>query len=317
MFLASTTQVSAAKLNGVDGVILTWVTVVIVLTVIGLLTVLIIEIIILYKIARLGGVPLRSIWLGQLLLLAILLSYLTLIVFVFEPTAITCNLLRFAIGFCYCFILAVLLVKILIVLSPKTHPGFLKLGHQIMALVFILAVQIIINIQWVILKPTVVIMSIQGRLMCPSTSNWSFDTILYDYLLSFLYIAVLGLTLIILTLWSYSKSRRVEGKPNSEARWVLLTAIITVAAWLPWILVGALLPGADMAALAIGLWVTATATMIVMFVPKLHKLATLKDGGMCFTGVFAVFRLYPMLHFNFLNTLFPGLDFQLTRTCCT
>ena len=270
---------AAAAVNGNDGVLLTWVTVVLVLTVIGLLTVLIIEIIILYKIVRLGGVPLRSVWLGQLLLFAILMSYITLIIFVFEPSAVTCNLLRFAVGFCYCFILAVLFVKVLVVLSPKTHPGFIKLGHQIMSLFMILSIQIVINVQWIILKPTGSINSINGRKMCPSTSDWNFSTIFYDFLLSFIYIAVVGVVLIALTLWGYVRSRRREGKPNSEARWILLTSIVTAATWLLWILVGALLPGADMAALAIGLWVTATATLIIMFVPKLHKLATLKDGG--------------------------------------
>lgn len=272
-------QCSGAAVNGSDGTLFTWVTVVLVLTVIGLLTVLIIEIIILYKIARLGGVPLRSVWLGQLLLFAILISYITLIIFVFEPTPVTCNLLRFTIGFCYCFILSLLLVKVLVVLSPKTHPGFIKLGHQIMVLLMLLCVQIIINVQWIILKPTTSTISIDGRKLCPSTSNWAFSTILYDFLLSFIFLVLVGAALIILTLWGYVKSRRREGKPNSEARWILLTCIVTAAAWLVWILVAALLPGADMAALAIGLWVTATSTLIIMFVPKLHKLATLKDGG--------------------------------------
>ena len=148
-----------------------------------------------------------------------------------------------------------------------------------MSLFMILSIQIVINVQWIILKPTGSINSINGRKMCPSTSDWNFSTIFYDFLLSFIYVAVVGAVLIALTLWGYVRSRRREGKPNSEARWILLTSIVTAATWLLWILVGALLPGADMAALAIGLWVTATAALIIMFVPKLHKLATLKDGG--------------------------------------
>lgn len=253
-----------------------WAIVVIVLVVVGLLAVLIVEIVIVYKIVSLGGVPCRSIWLGQLLLLAITLSYLTLIAFVFQPTPAICSILTFCVGFCYSLIQSVLVLKILIILSPKTQAGFLKLGHQWLILLLLLVVQIVINVQWLVLSPLATVTGRGDAVVCRPTR---YDSIFFEFIVSFIYIFIMGFVLFALTMKAYSKKRKSNGKPNSEAKWILITSCVTTGTWLAWIIVGSLMPGAGMAALAVGLWVTATATLLIMFVPKLHKLATLKDGG--------------------------------------
>jgi len=256
-----------------------WVVVILVLIVIGLLTVLLVEIVIVYKVVRLGGVPCRSIWLGQLLLVAITLSYLSLITFVFKPTRVTCNIIRFSIGFCYILMQSVLLVKVLLILSPKTQAGFLKLGHQVLILGLIICVQVIINVEWLFLEDS------QSP---PSLTNDArrcqpvhLSKFFYDIIASFTYIFLVGLVIVSITVKTYTSMRKADEKPNAEAKWILITSCVTSAVWLVWIAVGALLPFPEsaVAALAVGLWVTATITLLIMFVPKLHKLATLKDGG--------------------------------------
>ena len=267
---------TGSELRSEDSSVYSWVIIILVLVVVGLLALLIVEIVIIYKIVSFGGVPCRSIWLGQLLLLAICLSYLTLIFFVFQPNPLVCRGMRFSVGICYIFIQSILLVKILIVLSPKTQAGFLKLGHQWLILILLWTVQVIINIQWLILAPSGVISVHDGAVVCLPTHTYS---LFNDFLYSFIYIFIVGLILFAVTIRTYCCNRKLNGKPNSEAKWVLITSFVTTATWLAWIIVGALLPAASMAALALGLWVTATATLLIMFVPKLHKLATLKDGG--------------------------------------
>lgn len=263
-------------MRGEYGTIYSWVIIVVVLVVIGLLAVLIVEIAILYKIVKLGGVPCRSIWLGQLLLLAICLAYLTLIAFVFKPTAAICGLLTFSVGLCYTLIQSILVVKILIVLSPKTHPGFLKLGHQWFILLLLWCVQIVIGVQWLFLSPADIVTGYGDAVVCKPAR---YSSIFFEFILSFVYLFIMGIVLVLLTTRAYCANRKLNGKPNSEAKWVLITSFVTAGTWLAWVIVGALMPAASMAALALGLWVTATATLLIMFVPKLHKLATLKDGG--------------------------------------
>lgn len=265
--------------------------VILVLAIIGLLTVIIIEFIIVFKVIKLGGVPWRSIWLGQMLLFGILLSYLTTLAFVFKPTDAGCNLLRFAVGVCYALMLSVLIIKLLIVLSPKTEPGFLKLGHQVLILATLWTVQIVINSQWLILAPSEtelksIAVSIDNG---ESTRTEVYEgtvckavhlpSLFFDFLTSFVYIMILRIVTLVLSLVSFTKSKKKDGKPNSESRWILVTTVVTTIVWIIWILIGSFVNDAGMAAVAIGLWVTATAKLIILFIPKLHKLATLKDGG--------------------------------------
>lgn len=247
-----------------------------VLAVVGLLSVLIVEVVIMYKVASLGGVPWRSVWLGQLLLLAICLAYLNLIAFVLKPSVVTCSIIRGGVGVCYALMQSVMCVKILMVLSPKTEAGFLKLGHQVLILILILLVQVIISAQWLIVVPPRADTLRNDMLVCKATY---FSSLFYEMLASFSYIGLVGTVLFALTLITYSKNRKANGKPISEAKWILVTCCVTAATWVAWVIVGSLLPEVGMAALAVGLWVTATGTLLIMFVPKLHRLATLKRGG--------------------------------------
>ncbi|XP_067930090.1 uncharacterized protein [Watersipora subatra] len=269
------TSVAGVGLRTRNTLVVSWVIVLIVLLIVGLLTLFVIEVVILYKIFKLKGVPCRSIWLGQLLLFAIGLSYCSLLVFIFQPTEIVCSLVRFFPGVCFILIQSVLILKLLLVMSPKTQGGFLKLGHQWLILLLIWAVQLVINIQWIILKPFQVITIQDDLRICVSTNS---PILFADFLYSFIYIFVMGIVIMALSTILYWNNHRSSNKPNSETKWILVTGCITTATWLAWILAGALIPDWSVAALAIGLWVTATVTLLTMFLPKLHKLSALKDG---------------------------------------
>jgi len=290
LLLLSLTGSSHAELDGYGAMVDPLSIVILVLAVIGLLVVVIVEIIIISKIIRLRGVPWRTVWLGQILLLAILLSYLVVFVFAFKPTVVVCSLERFGVGVCYALMLSVLFVKILIVLSPKTDSGFLKFGHQVMVLLLVWAIQIAINSQWLILAPSETesygIVKVTGPLDRTETlegqrcSATKFETLFFDTLASLVFVLLVHFIILIVTLVAFNRGKR-QGKVNSETRWILLAMSVNTVLWLLWILIGAFLLGAGMATVAIGLWAIATSTLIIMFVPKLHKLATLKPGGKC------------------------------------
>lgn len=283
--------VESAELAGYGSTVYPWVMIVIVLIAIGLVTVLAVECIIIYKVVKLGGVPWRSIWLGQTLLFGVVLSYIALIPFIFKATEVSCNIMRFGVGVSYALMFAVLFVKVLIVLSPKTEAGFLKFGHQILILVILWIIQIVINAAWIVLKPSTVENTMEDVIIDTGVTQRvekvpaSFckavilDRLFFDFLASFVFIMLLLIIILATTLVTYTKSRMKSGKADSESRWILVTTVLTTIVWLIWMLVGSFVPDADMAALAIGLWATATVTLLVMFIPKLHKLATLKDGG--------------------------------------
>lgn len=285
-------KVDGAELDGYGSTVYPWVMVVLVLAIIGLLTVVIIEFIIIFKVIKLGGVPWRSVWLGQMLLFGILLSYLTTLAFVFKPTSGSCDLLRFAVGVCYALMLSVLIIKLLIILSPKNETGFLKFGHQVLILAILWLVQIVINSQWLILAPSSTeLKSINVQINNGESTRTEvyegtvckavhLSSLFFDFLTSFVYIMLLRIVALVLSLISYTRSKKKDGKPNSESCWILVATVVTTIVWLIWILIGSFASDAGMAAIAIGLWVTATAKLIILFIPKLHKLATLKDGGM-------------------------------------
>lgn len=295
--------VHSAELDGYGATVYPWVMIVVVLVVIGLLAVIIVEFIIIYKVARLGGVPWRSIWLGQTLLAGILLSYLTLIAFIFKPNTMSCSAIRFMTGVSYALMLAVLFVKVLIVMSPKTQSGFLKLGHQVLILIIVWSVQIAINTEWLIVIPSEIHSkeikqwihngeseseySYEGT-VCKSTR---LSSLFFDMLASFVFIMLLRLIVLVIALFSYKRSRSHEGKGSSESRWILVTTVVTTVIWIVWILVGSFLPDSGMASIAIGLWFTATAKLLIVFIPKLHKLATLKEGGEVITALFTLYLL--------------------------
>lgn len=288
LLLLQVTLSLAAGLRASEDSAYGWYLIILVLLIVGFLSLIIIEAIIIHRLLRLGGVAWRSVWLGQLLLFSILLSYLTLIPLILTPTPHVCRLVRFSVSFSYSLIQAILLVKILIVLSPKTHPGFLKVPHQMLILFLVSAVQVAINSQWLVTLPAHGIAAVERRfvnddevsVVCAATFLPEFS-LFHEMLVSFSYLLLVGLAIVALTLRAYLYKRKPNDEPHSEAKWVLMTSCTTTAIWLLWVIVGLTLKDNNikMAVLAIGLWTTATTTLFIMFVPKLHKLATLKDGG--------------------------------------
>ena len=106
----------------------------------------------------------RTMWLGQLLLLGVLLSYLTLVAYLFIPTKATCGITRFGVGVSYAFCFSVLLVKLMVILTSKSSepsllpddsesPNYLRGIYQVLMFLFALGVQVVIDTQWLITVP--------------------------------------------------------------------------------------------------------------------------------------------------------------------
>ena len=131
----------------------------------GVLIVIIFEIYILYRLlgTRLGH-RWRTMWLGQLLLFGIFLCYMTLFAYILIPTRVTCGIIRFGVGVSYAFCFAVLLVKLMVILTSKSSKhsfqagdvesaNYLKGVYQFLMFMFAVGIQIVIDAQWLITVP--------------------------------------------------------------------------------------------------------------------------------------------------------------------
>jgi len=119
-----------------------WVIVLLVLASLGIFLVVMFEIFTLCQICGRAGLgsAWRSMWLGQLLLLAVFLSYCSLLAFLPVPNLYTCAVIRIAVGCCYAMIFSVLLVKLMIILSSKTY-GHLQGIFQVLMFFFAWSLQ--------------------------------------------------------------------------------------------------------------------------------------------------------------------------------
>ncbi len=248
-----------------------WIIALLVLASLGVLLVLCLEIILMTKMT---GIPYakrwRSMWLGQLLLLSILLCYFTLYAFVPEPTVESCSIIRFCVGGTYAMCFSILLVKLMIILSSKSV-GYLKGIFQVLMFFFAWAVQLVIDTQWLILKRPGVISHPDDpdRMVCQNNA-------FLDHVLSLIYIMVLIVICTILCI----KSRRISTN-HRESVFIGLSAGFAIPIWIAWILLGMLIgdPEWEDPCMAFGLFVTATLILFNMYLPKVRQLNTLGLEG--------------------------------------
>ncbi len=245
-----------------------WVIALMVLVGLGIIMVVFMEI---YLTSKIIGTPYvkhwRTMWLGKLLLLAVFLCYLTLFAFVPVPTKATCGILRFGVGVSFAMCFAIMLVKLMIILSSKSV-GYLKGLFQLLMFFFAWGVQIVIDVQWLILEPPNVIKDDELGWVCEETFEANILSLVYVMFL------ILICTLIAIKTHGIITNHR-------EGIFIGLVAGFTIPIWIAWVLLGMLNENKSFRdpAMAFGLFLTATLILFVMFLPKVRQLNSMGVEG--------------------------------------
>ncbi|XP_064620112.1 metabotropic glutamate receptor-like isoform X2 [Lineus longissimus] len=253
-----------------------WVIPLMILAGLGIFIVLCFEIYVLSKLIGTKAIRMwRTMWLGQLLLVAVILSYMVCFLFIPTPTKWTCGLIRFGVGASYSMIYAVLLVKLMIILSSKSI-GYLKGVYQVLMFLFAWAVQLVIDAEWLILVPAKADV-IDGKWQCVHQTLVPGQERLYTaHVISLIYCMLLIVVCTFIAIRTHGITTN-----HREGIFVGLAAGFSVPLWLAWILVGQLNGNRafEDPALAYGLFLTATLVLFVMFLPKVRQLNTLGVEG--------------------------------------
>ncbi|RUS84820.1 hypothetical protein EGW08_007435 [Elysia chlorotica] len=283
-----------------------WIIAIGVLGGLGILSVLVFEIYILYMLlgTRMGN-KWRTMWLGQLLLFGVLLCYLVLFAYLPIPTKATCGITRFGVGVSYSICFAVLLVKLMVILTSRTSsdvllpgdgesPNYLKGIYQFLMFIFAVGVQVVIDTQWLITVPpeAVPVTSNNGeKVWVCNHYTWEAGNDMGDmrnwvrsnfenHLISLTYIMVLILITTVLSLNAHGIITN-----HRESVFIGIAAGFSIPIWLAWGLVG----GLNMdhayaqefgdACIAFGLFATATLILFSMFLPKVRQLVNMGVEG--------------------------------------
>lgn len=283
-----------------------WIIALGVLAGVGLLAVFVFEIYILYKLmGTKTGRQWRTLWLGQLLLFGIFLSYLVLFAYLPIPTDTTCALTRFGVGFSYSVMFAVLLVKLMVILTSKSSeasiladdissPNYLKGIYQFLMFVFVVGVQVVIDIQWLILVPpkAVKVVTNNGNeaWVCnhftwEAKHGWNdmtnfVRTGFENHLISLVYI-------MFLILMNTVVAMRAHGiiTNHRESIFIGIACGFSIPIWIAWGLVAGLnrehayAQEFTDACMAFGLFITATLILFSMFLPKVRQLVNMGVEG--------------------------------------
>ncbi|BFZ18672.1 hypothetical protein BsWGS_21711 [Bradybaena similaris] len=282
-----------------------WIIALGVLAGLGILCVIVFEIYILYKLL---GTPTgsrwRTMWLGQLLLFGIFLCYLVLFAYLPIPTKATCGITRFGVGVSYAFCFAVLLVKLMVILTSKPNdvllpgdvetPNYLKGTYQFLMFIFAVGVQVVIDIQWLITVPpeAIKVISNSGEKVwicnhytweagsMPDMMSAFVRTEFENHLMSLIYIMVMILITTVLALMSHGIITN-----HRESIFIGIASGFTIPIWLAWGLVGGLNRDHDYAhefadaCIAFGLLITASLILFSMFLPKVRHLVNMGIEG--------------------------------------
>lgn len=286
-----------------------WIIALGVLAGVGILSVIIFEIYILYKLLGTSmGHKWRTMWLGQLLLFGIFLCYLTLFAYLPVPTKATCGITRFGVGVSYSICFGVLLVKLMVILTSKSSessllpsdadsPNYLKGVYQFLMFVFVVGVQVVIDTQWLITVPPEAVKvksnNDQEVWVCnhytfSSSHEWNdmsefVRSEFENHVLSLVYIMFL---ILITTLLALSAHGIITN--HRESVFIGIASGFSIPIWLAWTLLGGLNNKHDFAqefgdaCIAFGLFLTATLILFAMFLPKVRQLVNMGVEGIYF-----------------------------------
>ena len=167
----------------------------------------------------------RHLFLGQVLLLGLVLCCCTAVALCLKPTTTTCAVLRVGVGLSYTVIYSTLLVKLVFLISLNSGV-YLPAMYQCLLLVFAISIQLVIGIQWLISSPTELgeITSDDG-----SATYLTCGVEFKQQLMGLLYVHFLVVVVVVLAF----KSRGVR-ENYREAMYIGLTMAFTVLIFLIW-----------------------------------------------------------------------------------
>ncbi|XP_045595524.1 metabotropic glutamate receptor 3 isoform X3 [Procambarus clarkii] len=202
----------------------------------------------------------RHLFLGQCLLVGLLLCSLSGLPIVLTPTPLSCAAIRLLVGVSSALVFAALLVKFVFLISLNSGV-YLPAYYQGLLLFFIVLVQVSINIQWQWSQPAGVTMvrdhdtgDIQISCVAPYR----------HFLLSLIYVIMLIIAVAALA----AKCRGIR-ENYREAAYIGAAVGLVLPLWLAWTLVGLILPMPHQpACLGFGIVATATVIFVIMFIPK-------------------------------------------------
>ncbi|XP_068243897.1 metabotropic glutamate receptor isoform X1 [Palaemon carinicauda] len=214
----------------------------------------------------------RHLFLGQCLLLGLLMCSLSGLPIALSPTPLSCAATRLLVGVSGAVIFATLLVKCVFLISLNSGV-YLPAHYQGLLLFFIVLVQVSVNIQWQWSSPagvTVVRDEVTGSLQLSCVAPYR------QFLLSLIYVIVLIIAVAALAI----KCRGVR-ENYREASYIGAAMGLVLPLWLSWTLAGLILPAnVQPACLGFGMVSTATIVFVVMFIPKGRQLAAIGKEGL-------------------------------------
>lgn len=211
----------------------------------------------------------RYIGLGVLLLLAVISVYFSVLPFMLTPSTSVCGARYLLPQITYALVYATCLTKLMSLRSYKLIGlgGEISNLNQFLTVTFITSVQIAISVQYVVLKGPFLEtkQSSSGRVYA-----CQFDR--DEFLVYLIYVM-----LIILICALYAFTVRKEKKNMGEAIFILISSWINIGIWIAWIVV-LKTTSRDYVepTICLGLIVCATAIVLTIFLPKLHKIVKLK-----------------------------------------
>ena len=212
----------------------------------------------------------RHLFLGQMLMMGLMLCCAMTVVISLKPTPLTCAVSRIGIGLAYTIIYSTLLVKLVFLISLNSGV-YLPATYQCLLLCFAILIQAVIGIQWLMSAPADVLHVTLDNGEVFSTCNVTFQ----QQILGLLYVIFLVLVVVVLAF----KSRGVR-ENYREAMYIGLTMGFTVCIFTIWILAGFISPTFfDDTCVACGLVASAAITFVIMFMPKGRQLSAMGKEG--------------------------------------
>ncbi|KAL7014522.1 hypothetical protein ACKWTF_015984 [Chironomus riparius] len=210
--------------------------------------------------------------LSYVLLVGILMCYLVTFTFVLKPTDFTCGLQRFGAGFCFTVVYAALLTKTnriarIFKAGKQTakRPSFISPRSQLIICSFLISIQALINVIWILIAPTHAKYHYPTRednhLVCDSHVDAS-------YMIAFFFPILL---IVICTV--YAVLTRKIPEAFNESKHIGFTMYTTCVIWLafvPLYFATANHVPLRITSMSVTISLSASVTMACLFTPKLY-----------------------------------------------
>ncbi|XP_023220735.1 uncharacterized protein LOC111622554 [Centruroides sculpturatus] len=263
-----------------------WALTILGLSAVGVLFALYVLVFLLVKMCE-GTLKKSNLLLGILQILSVLSLYGAATLLLFKPSSFICGLQRLVPNVAYSYCFGVLLLKSMHLRSQKTIGlgGSVSNLNQVLTLLFIVGLQLALEVQWWILRPPFIVVA-EDEVRCVMSRG--------DILLSQVYIVVLLLLVVLTTL-------SVHNVPYNytEGKSLIATSVICLAVFIGWAVACWMLTNTGDRHIAASLApiATAAAVLIGIFCPQLyaiHKYGVFPHKKLSYTDslstVFSVFK---------------------------